>query len=114
MGSEAHPDPKKRYVAAISAGFFYGLIGVFGATITGLFAAFPHEFVLALAGLALLGTIGSGLAAATACERFREASVVSYFVVLSGISFAGIGSAFWGIVAGTLVIAVRKLARVCS
>ena len=114
MGPEAHPDPKKRYVAAISAGFFYGLIGVFGATITGLFAAFPHEFVLALAGLALLGTIGSGLAAATACERFREASVVSYFVVLSGISFAGIGSAFWGIVAGTLVIAVRKLARVCS
>ncbi len=111
MGPEAHPDPNKRYVAAISAGFFYGLIGVFGATLTGLFTAFPHEFVLALAGLALLGTIGSGLAAATADERYREASVVSYFVVLSGISFSGIGSAFWGIVAGSLVLAVRKLAK---
>ena len=112
MGPEAHPDPKKRYVAAISAGFFYGLIGIFGATIAGLFAAFPHELVLALAGLALLGTIGSGLAAATADESYREASVVSYFVVLSGLSFAGIGSAFWGIVAGTLVLVVRKVATI--
>ncbi len=111
MGPEAHPDPKKRYVASISSGFFYGLIGIFGATIAGLFAAFPHELVLALAGFALLGTIGSGLAAATADERYREASVVSYFVVLSGVSFVGIGSAFWGIVAGMAVLMVRKFAN---
>lgn len=110
MGPEAHPDPKKRYIAAMSAGFFYGLMGIFGATIAGLFAAFPHELVLALAGLALLGTIGSGLAAATSDERYREASVVTFFVVLSGISFVGIGSAFWGISAGTFVLAVRKIA----
>lgn len=110
MGPEAHPDPGKRYIAAMSAGFFYGLIGIFGATIAGLFAAFPHELVLAVAGLALLGTIASGLASATGDERYREASVVSYFVVLSGVSFGGIGSAFWGIVAGLTVLAVRKLA----
>jgi benzoate membrane transport protein len=110
MGPEAHPDPRKRYISAMAAGFFYGLIGVFGATIAGLFAAFPHELVLAVAGFALLGTIASGLASATADERFREASVVSYFVVLSGVSFAGIGSAFWGIVAGILVLVVRKIA----
>jgi len=110
MGPEAHPDPGKRYVASISSGFFYGLVGIFGATIAGLFAAFPHELVLALAGFALLGTIGSGLAAASAQERYREASVVTYFVVLSGVSFIGIGSAFWGIVAGSLVLIVRKLA----
>ncbi len=111
MGPEAHPDPGKRYIAAMSAGFFYGLIGVFGATIAGLFAAFPHELVLAVAGLALLGTIASGLASATGDERYREASVISYFVVLSGISLGGIGSAFWGIVAGSVVLLVRKLAR---
>lgn len=110
MNSEAHPDPRKRYVASMSAGFFYGLVGIFGATIAGLFAAFPRELVLAVAGLALIGTIASGLAAATAEERYREASVISFFVVLSGISFGGIGSAFWGIVAGMLVLLVRKLA----
>lgn len=110
MGPEAHPDPGKRYVAAMSAGFFYGLIGIFGVTIAGLFAAFPHELVLAIAGLALLGTIASGLTSATGDERYREAAVISYFVVLSGISFVGIGSAFWGIVAGLLDIGVRKVA----
>lgn len=110
MGSEAHPDREKRYVAAIAAGVFYGLLGIFGATIAGLFAAFPRELVLALAGLALLGTIASALAAATADERYREAAVTSFLVVLSGISVGGIGSAFWGIVAGALVLGGRKLA----
>lgn len=109
MNAEAHPQPEKRYVAAMSAGFFYGLVGVFGATIAGLFAAFPHELVLAVAGLALIGTIANGLASATAEERYREASVISFFVVLSGISFGGIGSAFWGIVAGMIVLGVREI-----
>ena len=110
MGPEAHPDPGKRYVAAMSAGFFYGLVGVFGATLAGLFAAFPRELVLTVAGLALISTIAAGLAAATAEERYREASVVSFFVVLSGVSFGGIGSAFWGIVAGVMALGVRKVA----
>ena len=111
MGPDAHPDPSKRYVSAMAAGLFYGVIGLFGATIVGLMAAFPSELIVALAGLALLGTIGSGLASATADARYREAAVISYFVVLSGISVAGIGSAFWGIVAGGAVVLVRKLAR---
>lgn len=110
MGPEAHPDREKRYVAAIAAGVFYGLVGMFGATIVGLFAAFPHELVLALAGLALVGTIGSALTSATADERYREAAVISFLVVFSGISAGGIGSAFWGIVAGGLAVGVRKLA----
>ena len=110
IGPEAHPDPGKRYVAAMSAGFFYGLVGVFGATLAGLFAAFPRELVLAVAGLALISTIAAGLAAATAEERYREASVVSFFVVLSGVSFGGIGSAFWGIVAGVMALGVRRVA----
>lgn len=112
MGPEAHPQPEKRYVAAMSAGLFYGLIGLFGATLTGLFAAFPRELILAVAGLALIGTIANSLAAATRDEGYREASVVSFFVVLSGISLGGISSAFWGIVAGLLVLTVQK-ARPC-
>lgn len=111
MGSEAHPDPRKRYVAAMAAGLFYGLIGIFGATIVGLFAAFPKELVLAVAGFALLGTIAAGLASATTEERYREASVVGFLVVLSGVSFGGIGSAFWGIVAGVVVLLVKKFAE---
>ena len=111
MGPDVHPDTRKRYVAAMAAGFFYGVIGLFGATLTGLFTAFPQELVLALAGFALLGTIGAGLASATAGERYREASVVSYFVVLSGVTFAGIGSAFWGIIAGLAVVGIGRMPK---
>jgi benzoate membrane transport protein len=63
MGKEAHEDPAKRYTAAVCCGAIYVVIGIFGAAITGLLTAFPKELVVAIAGLALLGTIGSGLAA---------------------------------------------------
>ena len=64
MGAEAHPDPKKRYTAAVTCGAIYVLIGLFGAAVTGLLIAFPRELVLAIAGIALLGSIGGGLHAA--------------------------------------------------
>ena len=72
MGREAHEDPARRYMASVAAGGFYVLIGLFGATVGAVFAAFPKELVLAIAGLALLGTIGNGLAAALANEGERE------------------------------------------
>ena len=64
MGKEAHPDPDKRYTASVSCGLLYLVMGVFGAAVTSLLAAFPKELVSAIATLALLGTIGGGLAAA--------------------------------------------------
>lgn len=108
VGPEAHPDPGRRYWAPVCAGLFYLLIGVFGATVAGLFSAFPRELVLAVGGLALLATIGNALSSALAGERFREASVMTFFVTLSGVTLLGIGSAFWGIVAGALVLAMRR------
>ena len=71
-GREAHEDPDKRYVAAVAAGVSYVLVGLFGATVVALFAAFPKELVLAIGGLALFGTIGNGLAAALGNEKERE------------------------------------------
>jgi len=108
MGREAHEDPGKRYMAAVFAGIFYAAIGVFGATVGALFAAFPRELVLAIAGLALLGTIGNGLAAALANEREREAALVTFLVAASGITLLGVGSAFWSLVAGVFALAVLQ------
>ena len=95
-GREAHENPKKRYTAALSAGFFYCLIGIFGATITSLFFAFPTELILAIAGLALFGTIGNGLATALTQESEREAALITFLVTASGITLFGLGAAFWG------------------
>ncbi|MCL4744710.1 MAG: benzoate/H(+) symporter BenE family transporter, partial [Burkholderiaceae bacterium] len=93
MGREAHEDPARRYVAAVAAGVFYLLIGIFGATVGAAFAAFPRELVLAIAGLALLSTIGGGLAIAHTAERDREPALITFLVTASGLSLAGIGSA---------------------
>jgi len=107
-GREAHEDPSKRYVAAIFAGIFYIITGLFGATIAAVFVAFPKELVHVIAGLALLGTIGSGLGTALKDENQREPALITFLVTACGISLFGIGSAFWGLIAGGLsVLALR-------
>lgn len=111
MGHDAHHDPARRYTAAVSAGVFYVLIGLFGGAVAGLFSAFPRELVLAIAGLALLGTIGNGLAAALKEESTRDAAVITFVATASGVSLFSIGSAFWGLVAGLLALAVRGWRR---
>lgn len=108
MGREAHEDPARRYMAAVAAGVFYLVVGLLGATVAALFAAFPRELVLAIAGLALFGTIGTGLAAALAQEREREAALVTFLVTASGVTLQGVGSAFWGLVAGAFALAVLQ------
>jgi len=102
MGEDAHEDANKRYMAAVSAGVFYLLLGLFGATVSALFGAFPQEMVFALAGLALLNTIGAGLAAAVGDPARREPALVTFLITASGLHLFGIGAAFWGIVAGVL------------
>ncbi|ART49698.1 benzoate/H(+) symporter BenE family transporter [Acidovorax carolinensis] len=111
MGPEAHPDRDKRYTAAVSCGLLYGAIGIFGAVVTGLLTAFPKELVVAIAGLALLGTIGNGLAAALRDEPYREAALITFLVTLSGVVVVGVGSAFWGVVAGSLALFVQQYRR---
>ena len=111
LGPEAHPDRDKRYTAAVSCGLLYVVIGIFGAVVTGLLTAFPKELVVAIAGLALLGTIGSGLAAALRDEPHREAALITFLVTLSGVVVAGVGSAFWGVVAGSIALFVQQYRR---
>ena len=108
MGKEAHVDPDKRYTAAVSCGAIYLVIGAFGAAATSLLAAFPKELVVAIAGLALLGTIVAGVAAAVKNEVHREEALITFLVTLSGVVIAGIGSAFWGVAAGVLALFVQQ------
>lgn len=109
MGSEAHEDATKRYVAAISAGGFYIVVGIFGATVSSLFTALPEELVLAIAGLALLSTLGKGLATALGEPAERDPALITFLVTASGITLWGIGSAFWGLGAGVITLALLRL-----
>lgn len=111
MGPESHPDQARRYVAAVVCGVIYVLIGWFGVVIAGLLTAFPHELVVAIAGIALLGTIGGGLHTALQGEQYREAALITFLVAVSGVTIAGVGSAFWGVVAGSLALFVQHYGK---
>lgn len=105
-GKDAHDDPAKRYVAGISNGVFYLIGGCFGATIVSLFAVLPKEFVALLAGLALIGAITANIMGAINEADHREASIITFLATASGMSFLGLGSAFWGVVIGSFAYLV--------
>ncbi len=108
MGKEAHPDADRRYIASSVCGIIYIFIGLFASIVTALLTAFPKELIAAIAGLALLGTIANGLAMALQEEKHRDAAIITFLVTLSGVAIAGIGSAFWGVVAGALALFVQN------
>ncbi|MBJ9257786.1 benzoate/H(+) symporter BenE family transporter [Citrobacter amalonaticus] len=108
---EAHPDAAKRWLAAAAAGVFYLLAGIFGSSITGVMAALPASGIQMLAGLALLGTISGSLYQALSHESERDAAVVTFLATASGLTLWGVGSAFWGLIAGGICYTVLRLAR---
>ncbi len=105
-GPEAHADPARRYWAGIFCGAFYVLVGTFGATLVGLFTALPQALVAVVSGLALLGAFLGGLTQATEDPVYRESAVITFLVTVSGVSLLGVGSSFWGLLAGLLASAV--------
>lgn len=100
MGTEAHPDPKRRYLAAMAAGGFYLLAGLFGGIIGLLLSALPVALIHTIAGLALLGAIGGSLQRALHDERQRDAALITFLITASGVTLFGVGAAFWGLAGG--------------
>ena len=99
---DAHEDPARRYIAGIASGVFFLVGGCFAGTIVLLFTALPATFIAVLAGLALLGAIGSNLVAMAGQPSHLEASIITFLATASGMTLFGMGSAFWGVVIGTL------------
>jgi len=110
-GPEAHGDPDRRYVAGVVCGLAYLVVGLFGATLVGIFAALPAPLVAAISGLALFGALMAGLTQAMDDEARREAALVTFLVTVSGVTLWGIGSAFWGLVGGVLANAALTARR---
>lgn len=102
-GPDAHRDPSRRWIATVSAGTCYILLGLSAALAATLLAAGPPSLIETVAGLALLGTLGSALSQAFSAERHREAAAITFAVSASGISVLSIGAAFWGLVCGLAI-----------
>lgn len=105
-GRDAHEDPARRYVAGIANGVFYLVGGTFAGSLVLLVTLLPPVLVAMLAGLALLGAIGSSLANAMKEADHQEAALLTFLVTASGLTLWGLGSAFWGLVVGALAYLV--------
>lgn len=101
-GKEAHENPRRRYIAALSGSATYLVFGIAGATLVSLFAAFPGALIAALAGLALYGAISDALVRSLAETKERDAGLFTFLVTASGVSFLGLSAAFWGLIFGLL------------
>ena len=97
---DAHPEPARRYWSAVVAGVVYVVFGLTAAMAVSFISVSPPILIEAVAGLALLGALGTSVVAAMSRERDREAAVITLLVTASGMTFFGVGGAFWGLVAG--------------
>ena len=111
-GPDSHPDPARRWVAPVAGGATYVLLGLGAGVATALVAAAPPILIIAVAGLALLGAFTTGLVSAFEAPETRLTAAVTLIVVASGVVVLGIGSAFWGLVVGAVVLIVTRPRRV--
>jgi benzoate membrane transport protein len=110
-GPEAHPDMARRWVVGVVYGGLYLMVALFAAPLAGLFMAMPGPAMAAIIGLALLAPLGGSLKAMMAEDGRREAAIVTFAATASGVSVLGVGSAFWGLVAGFLTLAALTWRR---
>ena len=110
-GPDAHPDPRRRYWAAVVAGLTYVVFGLLAGAATAFIAASPPVLIQAVAGLALLGAFGSALLGAVSVVDGREAALVTFLVTASGQGFLGVSGAFWGLLAGGAMLGLARIRK---
>jgi benzoate membrane transport protein len=110
-GPEAHPDPRRRWLAGVAAGVFFCVGGVFAGSIGRLLALLPVQVIAMLAGLALLGAIGKSLTDMLSQRGEVQAGLVTFAITTADVSLWGVDSAFWGVLAGIGAVAITRLVR---
>ena len=99
-GPEAGPDRDRRWIASVTAGVLTIIIGIGAAAFAALVELAPEGVIVAVAGLALMGTFAASLKTSLENPADLLPAVVTFAVVASGITIAGVSSAFWGVVSG--------------
>ncbi|CCM76575.1 benzoate/H(+) symporter BenE family transporter [Rhizobium mesoamericanum] len=110
-GQDAHADPARRYWAVLVSGICYVVLGLLAGAVTTFVALAPPILIQAVAGLALVGAFSSSAMSAFQEPESREAAAITFLVTASGVSFAGISGAFWGLLAGGLMLALSRIVQ---
>jgi benzoate membrane transport protein len=104
---EAHPDPQERWKMIYPYVIGYTLVALASGTCVYVLGHLPTALITALAGLSLFGALQSGIAAMCRDTHDLDAALVTFLVAASGVTLFGIGSAFWGLLAGLLIWGTR-------
>lgn len=108
---DADPDPHRRWVAGVSTGIGYVLLGLASAGFATLVLLAPAAVIPAVAGLALFAAFGSAVHLSLDDPADRLPAIATFLTAASGIAPLGISAAFWSLVAGLAVRAVLRVAR---
>jgi benzoate membrane transport protein len=108
-GPDAHPDAKQRWKMIYPYTVLYVVFGLAAGTFVSLLGAMPKPLITAIAGLALFSPLMSGVSGMVKETRDIEAAMVTFLVTASGVTIFGVGGAFWGLLAGLLVWAVKQM-----
>jgi benzoate membrane transport protein len=111
MGDDVHPDRTRRWVVGLAYGAIWVCLGLSATLVLAIIGALPAPVIAAIVGLALTGPLMGALGGAFAAPEGRFAATVTLVVAASGIAVAGVGAAFWGLVAGLLVTGLERLKR---
>ncbi len=107
-GKDAHPDPQQRWLCGPVYALGYAVLAVFGASLVAILTAFPEALIVTIAGIALVGPFVASLSASLDGEE-QFTAAATFVVTASGVSFFGLGSAFWGLVAGLAVLVLGRV-----
>lgn len=110
-GDEAGEDRDRRWIAGVTCGLAYMAFGPLSGLVAAFSVAAPTGLLTAIAGLALIPTFAGSATHALSRKEHREAAAVTFIVAASGIAIAGIGAAFWGLVAGGILLAALMRRR---
>ena len=108
-GADAHPDHQKRWLTGPAYALVYLVLALGGGWFVAVLSGLPKSLIALVAGLALMGPFANALSIALSKEAERLAAVSAFAVTASAVSFFGIGSAFWGLVAGVSVLTLDGL-----
>ena len=103
-GPDVHPDPAERWKTGPFYALAYVVFAIFGASLVAIFAVLPQSLIVLVAGLALMGPLTNALTISLKDEHERTAATTAFAVTASGLTLFGIGAAFWGLVAGMIVV----------
>ena len=80
------------------------VIGLGAGFATALVTIAPPVVVVAIAGLAVVGALIASVRSALEAPEHRIAAIATFLVASSGITVIGIGSAFWALIVGAIVM----------